>query len=734
LLREEILEAFTRLGTDGISRSVFDGLHFDAEQRQALLSSLCSGHHLLLLGPPGSGKTSLANNLSAVLSDIEVVQDCPLHCSPEDASCPWCLDRKARGERLMSATLHAADRLIRVQGSGGLTAEDLIGDLDPEAALREGIYATSAFLPGKLLRANRAILVIDFVDRVPERVLNVVMYALQGGTLSIGPLEQKIDLDTLVVATGGEEALRSLPLDLMDNFDVVRFGYLDDSDSQYEVVMSHTARGGRDLAAPLARKTVEVVNETRRHAEVERGVGTRGMIRYAEVVAQLAELESEDQAKLLAEGGAVSLPHRLKLAPEVDLPGKRQLIIDEVIAKVTQVGESKEELATLTKEDLQALVEEIVREEKFRKPLKYGAFDLLLRRIKRFPESKLSRLYRDIASRLPELYPERFKSDNLDAELLLEVEESRKEKEKIARIMEEMALAKTLEFLEEEDILERTSSGWMLSQRGINMLLERLTPRLDEGAYLYGYGRHSAGKKLTLGEGKAVGTRRFRFGDKYRDISFRDTIREAIRNRREEITREDIMVTTRDIRTRMDIVLVVDLSGTMLQLDKFWFAKQSAIALSLAATAYKDRVAVVSFSNLADIVVDLTASPHNVTRRVLDLELHENAFTNIGYGLLKACELLEHHPKGRAKQHVILISDGDATAPHPSPQRYALRQAAGVARRGITISCICINQKSADPELMRRIAKTGKGRIYLIGAEELPAALLEEAAAARLAY
>jgi Mg-chelatase subunit ChlD len=158
------------------------------------------------------------------------------------------------------------------------------------------------------------------------------------------------------------------------------------------------------------------------------------------------------------------------------------------------------------------------------------------------------------------------------------------------------------------------------------------------------------------------------------------------------------------------------------------------MALSLAATAYKDRVAVVSFSNLADIVVDLTASPHRVTRRVIELELHENAFTNIGYGLLKACELLEHHPKGRAKQHIILISDGDATAPHPSPQKYALRQAARVARRGITISCVCINQRSADPELMRRIAKVGKGRIYLVGPEELPATLVEEAAAARTSY
>jgi Mg-chelatase subunit ChlD/MoxR-like ATPase len=733
LLREEILTTLKRIGPNRFSRSIFDGFQIEEEKKQALLSSICSGHHVLLLGPPGSGKTSVANKISAILNDIEVVDGCPLNCSPEDASCPWCLQRKARGEALRSTTLRAVERVVRVQGSGGLVVEDLIGDLDPEAVLKEGIYSPSAFLPGKLLRANRGILLIDFIDRVPERVINVVIYALQGGTISIGVLEEKIDLDTLVVATGGEGALKSLPLDLIDNFDVILLGYVDNFDKQKEIALSHIERHGEMMAGPTIDEAIQIVNETRRHNEVERGVGTRGMIKYAELLASLPQLQCKED-KMLRNGAIVSLPHRLKLASEADLPGKREQIIDEVVNKVTGKPEVKEETATLSKEDLLALVEEIVREDKFRKPLKYGAFDLLLRRIKRFPESRLAQLYREIASRLPELYPERYKPDNLAEELLLEIEGERKEKEKIAKLIEEEALAKTLKFLEKEDILERTSTGWTLSQKGITLLLERLTPRLEEGGYLYGYGRHSTGKKLTLGEGRVVSTRRFRFGDRYRDVSFRDTMRQAIRNRRQLITREDIMVTTKDIRIRMDIVLVVDLSGTMRQLEKLWFAKESAIALSLAAASYKDRVGLVSFSNLADVIVDLTSNPHKVTRRVIELELHENAFTNIGYGLLKACELLEHHPKGKAKQHIILISDGDATAPHPSPQKYALRQAARVARRGITISCICINQQSADPELMRRIAKTGKGRIYLVGAEELTTTLIEEAAAARISY
>ncbi len=732
-LRQEIVRNLHRLGPDGLSRAVFGDLELAEDEKLLLLSSICSGHHLFILGPPGSGKTSVAGNLWAVLGDIEVVDGCPLNCPPADASCPWCMERKARGEALRAATLPARERMVKVQGSGGLVAEDLLGDLDPEAALRKGVYSPEAFLPGKLLKANRGFLLVDFVDRVPERVLNVIMYAVQGGTISIGAIEQPLDLDTLVIATGGEDTLRGLPLDLADNFDVVRLGYVGDPVKQARIVESRLGADAPRLGEKLLDKAITVVNQTREHAEVVRGVGTRGLIRKAEYLVHLPELMPGEEDEVLAVAAGVSLPHRLKLAPEVDQPGKREQIIEEIVGKVTGAVRVSDELATLTKEDVLALVEEIAREDKLRKPLKYGAFDLLLKRIKRFPDTRLAQLYREIAERLPELYPDRYSADNVDEALLQEVEDLRKEKERIREMLERQALAKMLEFLEKEDILERTSTGWMLSQRGINMLLERLMPRLDDGGILYGYGKHASGKKLSLGEGRIVGTRHYRFGDRYRDISFRDTIRQAMRNRRRHITREDILVNIKDIRTRMDIVLVIDVSGTMLQLEKFWFAKESAIALTLAATSYKDRVGVVSFSNLADVVVDLTASPHKATRKLIDLELHENAFTNIGFGLSKACELLEHHPKGRAKQHVILISDGDATAPHPSPQKYALRQAAVVARRGISISCICINQRSADPELMRRIARTGKGRIYLIGAEELSNTVLEEAAAARAA-
>lgn len=737
MLREEITARLEKLALGELKEGIFAGIRVRDDQRDALVSSLCAGHHILILGPPGCGKTVLATRICNILGEIAVVPDCPLNCPPQDPRCPWCIEAGHQGP-MEGEILPAGDRIKRVQGSDGLTPEDLIGDLDVEMALSRGIHSPGAFVPGKLLRANRGILLIDFIDRVPPRVLNVILSTLQGDAINIGTFDEVIPLDILVVATGSERALHTLPLDLVECFDVVTLDYVANSEDEKHLVAEHLQQGSKEGMLPPStiEQVVHIVRETRTHMDVQRGVSTRGAIRYAEVLAHSQELEAEHEEKWLRVAALTSLPHRLLLAPEADLEGKREDIINDIVDRLSGV-ETEREMVTLSKEQILDLVVEIVSKDDFRQPLKYGDFSLLLARVRRFPESKLAQAVREAMARLQELYPERFRSDNLTQDLLKDLEETRKREAeimKIARKLEAEALAEVLGLLERRQVLQRGARGWELSPRGLTFFLEKLEPKVWQAIYSCGYGKHSTGRKLSAGEGRVVGLRRYRFGDRYRDVSFSDTVRQAVRNRRNSLTKEDIMVTIKDIRAKMDIVLVVDLSGTMHQLDKFWYAKESAIALSLAATRSGDRVGVVSFSNLADVVVDITTSPHSVTKHVIDLEVHRNAFTNIGSGLLKARELFARHRRGRASQHIILVSDGDATAPHPSPQKYALRQAARAARRGITISCVCINRESTDPELMRRISKVGKGRMYFVGPEGLTDALLAERYAASFPY
>jgi len=713
-LRDELRDSFHRLGTSGVQQVLFEGMALTDETVSGVMASLLAGHHLLFAGPPGVGKTTLAQRIVRLLPDRSVVASCPLGCHIDHPECPWCLQSQVHGEPLPKKTLPGGSRVRKVSGSGELTVADLVGDLDPQMALEYGILDLRAFIPGKLLRANGCVLLIDFIDRIPERVLNAVLGCLSGDRISVGRIDHTFPIDFLIVATGAASTPAKMPIDLADHFDIIVLDNVADQEFEERLLSE------RSPTALWKRPAVQVVQRSRHHEDLSRGISTRGAIRYGELLASYAGILGDDRPDtLLPEASKVSLPHRVEVAPHAVANRSAKEIIDEIVAGVIGSPAPQDGAVPLEKDKMLAIVEEIARMDHFRKPLKFGLFDLLLKRIKRFPESELARLHNQMFDRLVQKYQERHMDDNVTFELLADIEEVRKREERLSAELrarlEAEALVKTISMLEEHQLLSRSRRGYNLSRRGIALLLEKLAPRLWEGSQLTGQGKHRTGKKLPFGEGRIIGTRAWRFGDRYRDVSFRDTMRQAIRNRHTSITREDIQVVKRDIRTRMDIILCLDLSGTMNQLDKLWYAKESAIALSLASSNYGDRVGLVTFSNLATVVSDLTVNTYRLTEKVLDLDLHENAFTNLGYGLVTARSLFARRSRSHSKQHVILVSDGDATAPHPSPGRYALREAAKCIRKGITISCICINEENADPELMHTIARIGRGRVTIIG-------------------
>ncbi|MHC1585108.1 MAG: VWA domain-containing protein [Candidatus Syntropharchaeia archaeon] len=702
---------------------LFKGLVLPEKTKKYFLSSLLSGHHLLIVGPPGSGKTELAFRVVNLLSSINVVKDCPIGCLPEEEGCPWCAEmgKKEVVEKIPSK------RLIRIQGSPELVPEDIIGDIDPEAALKYGIHDPRSFIPGKALRANHGILVLDFIDRMPERVMNVVLQALDGDRIATAHLDEQIPLDFLMIATGAPEALDILPSDMIDRFDIVYTEYISNKEDEKEILRSKATLREDISIDNILEPSVEILRRTRGHTEIRRGVSTRGGINYIELLNVYPSLEGRnfivpDDIKEVA---SISFPHRIKLHEFVATTKDPEEVIYEIVREVLGEKEKRIKLS-LSREDIRSVALEIAKEDKLKRPLKYGFYDILLKRMKRYPESELAKLHKEVYGEIQQLREGR---EELTQELLEQVEEARKFKERLLehkKKLEMEALELTLETLEEIGILERDKKGFVIGQRGILFLLEMLFPKAMAGAKIYGYGKHSTGKKTVVGEGRVIGTRKYKLGDRYRDVSYKDTIREAIRNRRDHVERDDIIVTKKDIRTNLYIVLAIDLSGTMSELDKLWYAKETAGALALSSLQYGDSIGIVSFSNLAEDVVDITKNPYLIMKKVLDLDLHENAFTNIGYGIRKAKEMLLRKKKSSASRHIIVISDGDATAPDPSPEKFAIREAIKAARKGITISTVCIHQASSNPELMQRIADIGKGRMYSIEGGELTKTVLEE--------
>lgn len=117
-------------------------------------------------------------------------------------------------------------------------------------------------------------------------------------------------------------------------------------------------------------------------------------------------------------------------------------------------------------------------------------------------------------------------------------------------------------------------------------------------------------------------------------------------------------------RAAVDLVVVLDRSGSMAAENKLPFAKQ-AIENLLAQLNSADRFALVTFDNYATVNAPLVSVTDSERARLRSLvqEMRPGGSTNIEDGLVRARELLRNAPvnvvAGRNRR-VILLSDGEA--------------------------------------------------------------------------
>lgn len=125
---------------------------------RAVIAAAAGGHHALLLGPPGAGKTMLAERLPGLLPDLD-----------EDAALEVAAVRSVAGHGAASWTTRPTWEAPHHSAS----AVALVGG------------GTGVIRPGAVSRATRGVLFLDEAPEFPRAVLDALRQPLESGRITV---------------------------------------------------------------------------------------------------------------------------------------------------------------------------------------------------------------------------------------------------------------------------------------------------------------------------------------------------------------------------------------------------------------------------------------------------------------------------------------------------------------------------------------------------------------------